>query len=56
MVGELTPDMEIRTRQIAERREAAIRKKTELETIRRAIKVAANNEMYAKMRSRHLKR
>ena len=56
MLGELTPDMEIRTRQIAERREAAIRKKTELETIRSARKVAANNEMFAKLRSRGLKR
>ena len=56
MLEELTPDMEIRTRQIAERREAAIRKKTELETIRRAKKVAANNEMYANMRSRDLNR
>ena len=55
MLEELTPDMEIRTRQIAERREAAIRKKTELETIRRARKVAADNEMFAKMRSRDLK-
>ena len=56
MLEELTPDMKIRTRQIAERREAAIRKKTELETIRRARKVAANNEMYAKMRPRDLNR
>ena len=52
---ELTPDMKIRTRQIAERREAAIRRKTELKSIRHARKVAADNKMFAKMRSRDLK-
>ena len=53
MLGELTPDMQ---RLIAERREAAMKKKTERENIRSAKQIAASNESFAKMRSRDLKR